>query len=147
MAAINKLSHVNSVHSSLRGTMDVIESWEQYTLIAGETIEEGAAVYIDATGKVLNADASANDAEAVVRGIAVRKVVAGEALTVLRRGIIGGYDLSAMAYFAPVFLNDTDGSLGTTAGTFSVTVGTVVPVHVGSPSPSSAPAKALRLFL
>jgi hypothetical protein len=144
MATITRLAHTDSVHSSNRGTMDVIESREQFTLIAAETVEEGASVYITSAGKVANADADGSGTKDC-KGIAVRKALAGEAVTVLRDGLLGGFDLSALAFGDKIYTNATAGAIDHTAVDGSVLIGEVFPAHVGTASPSSAPAKVLRV--
>lgn len=52
----------------------------------------------------------------------------GQAITVVRDGLLDvGEALAALAYGDPIYLSDTDGTLGTTAGTVSVIVARVVP--------------------
>lgn len=96
--------------------------------VAGEAIVAGAPVYRDATtGKYLNSDGNASPKDTVL-GIALRTVITGEPLTAAYgKAIIDGYDLTALDYHAPVYLSNTVGRLGTTAGSTSVIVGRVVP--------------------
>jgi hypothetical protein len=157
MANVAKLAHVDSVHSSNRGTMDVIESREQFTLIAAETIEEGALVAFNSVGKVVNCEAdSATALSKIPKGIAVRKALAGEAVTVLRDGDIGGFDLSLTSpgdstfiIGAPLYSSNTAGAIATQTapGTGFALIGEIIPLHVGSPGASSAPAKAVRISI
>ena len=107
--------------------VEIVESNRQMTLPAAEAIVAGAPVRLDtATGKFTNANGS-SAAEARIWGIATRTVVAGEALTAIRNGVMDGWDLSGLAYDAPVYVSDTDGRLDTAAGTVSTVVGRVVP--------------------
>lgn len=109
--------------------VSVVESILQITLPAAEAIEAGAAVRLDTTnGKITNANGTTT-AEARFLGIALKSVAAGEAVTVLRRGVIEGFNLSSLAYDAPVYLSNTDGAIDTAAGTVSVVVGRVIPAH------------------
>ena len=97
----------------------------QKTLPAAEVIVAGAPVRIDTTGKFTNANGT-TATEAAAYGVAGRTVAAGEALTAVREGLLDGFDLSG-AYWSAVYLSDTDGRLGDTAGTVSTLVGRVVP--------------------
>lgn len=106
----------------------IVESIHQMTLPAAETIVPGAPVRIDtATGRFTNAN-GASAGEARVWGIATGKknVVAGMSVTVIRRGVLDGYNFS-QAYDAAIYLSDTDGTLADTAGTVSTVVGRVIP--------------------
>lgn len=52
----------------------------------------------------------------------------GQAITVIREGVVDlGEALVGLAPGAPIYLSDTDGTLGTTAGTVSTVVGRVEP--------------------
>lgn len=93
------------------------------SMIAGAAITAGQAVGMDANGKAILADASAAGT-AGVRGIALKTVAAGEALTVVAEGEVEGFTIS-QAYDAPIFLSDTAGALADAAGTVSVAVGNV----------------------
>src|SRR5687767_4841369 len=107
--------------------IEIVESIRQMTLPAAEAITAGAPVRLDtATGRWTNANGS-SAAEARIWGIATRTVVAGEALTAIRNGVLDGFDLSAMNYDAAVYVSDTDGRLDTVAGTISTVVGRVIP--------------------
>lgn len=107
--------------------VNVVQSFEQLTLPAAEAITAGQAVRLDtASGRFTKANATLA-AEARIFGIATRSVAAGEPLTAIRRGIMDGYDLSALAYDGAVYLSNTDGALADAAGTVSTPVGRVVP--------------------
>lgn len=100
---------------------------QQHTFVAGEAITAGAPVYLKgADGKVYNSDADLAGAN-TLWGVATRTVAAGEAVTVVRRGLLDGFDLSALNYGAAVFVSNTGGRLADAAGTASLKVGTVVP--------------------
>ncbi len=107
------------------GKIHIVESKWQKTLVATEAILAGAPVRIHTDGKWTNANGTTTT-ENRVWGIATKSVIAGEALTAVRRGTLGGYTLS-QAFDAIVYLSDTDGTLGDTAGTVSTIVGRVVP--------------------
>lgn len=105
----------------------VVESLEQMTLPAGEAISAGQAVRLDvSTGLFTKANAS-SAAEARIYGIAVKTVPAGMAVTAIKKGVLDGFDLSALAYDKAVQLSNTDGTLADAAGTVAITMGRVIP--------------------
>lgn len=107
--------------------VSIVESIIQTTLPAAEAITAGAAVRIDvATGKFTNANAT-SAAEARIYGIAARTVPAGVAVTAIRKGVMDGFVLDALAYDAAVHLSNTDGTLADAAGTTAAIVGRVIP--------------------
>lgn len=109
-------------------TVSIVESIQQMTLPAAEAIAPGAPVRIDTTsGKFTNANGT-SAAEARVWGIATGKkaIPAGWPVTAIRRGVLDGFTFS-QAYDAAIYVSDTDGRLGDTAGTTSVVVGRVIP--------------------
>lgn len=107
--------------------VDVVQSWEQLTLVAAEAIEAGALIRCNGTtGKFQNGNGS-DMTEGKFYGIATKSVAAGEAVTGIRRGILDGWDLSGLNYWATVYASDTDGAISGTAGTKAVTVGYVAP--------------------
>lgn len=93
-----------------------------------EAVLAGAPVRFNTTtGSFTNANAT-SAGEAAVFGIQLKKGAAdGQGKTVVRIGYLDGYNLDALNYGAPVYLSNTDGRLGDTAGTTSVKVGQVVP--------------------
>lgn len=105
----------------------VVEPGIQLTGVAVEAIAIGDAVRLDtATGKFTKSNGSSN-AEGRFYGIALRAAAAGEALTAMHRGVVDGFDLSALAYDAPVYLSDTDGKFADAPDTISMVVGRVIP--------------------
>jgi len=89
-------------------------------------IIQGQALYTDpATGTALPTVA-ATAGKFAFRGIAVGRAGFGQGLDVVERGFVAGFDLSALAYDAPVYLSDTPGVLSSTPGTNSAVVGRVV---------------------
>lgn len=92
-------------------------------MIAAVALSAGQVVYRDATGKADLASAAVVGT-AGARGIVLRSVGAGEAVTVLVEGEIEGYTIT-QDYDAPIFVSDTAGALGDVAGTVSVPVGNV----------------------
>lgn len=125
------------------GKIEVLTQTEtQHTAPAAEAITAGAPVLFNSTGKWINADA--NGAGAIgCWGIATRSVIAGEGLTAVRRGELDGFDLSSQAYGAPIYVSDTVGRLADAAGTATILVGHVMPVH-GAPLGTAAD-KVLRV--
>jgi hypothetical protein len=108
--------------------VSVVQSIQQLTVPAAEAITAGAPVRFDtSSGKFTNANGT-DAAEVRVWGIATRTVAAGEPVTAIRRGLMDGFDLSGLAYDAPVYVSDTDGRLGAAGdSTVDVAVGRVVP--------------------
>ena len=107
--------------------VNVVESKEQRTLVAGVAITAGQAVQINSTGKWALCDASVV-ATCRFYGIAVKSVPAGVGVTAIRRGTIDGFNLDALAFDAFVSLSDNAGMLEVAAdGTVDVIVGRVVP--------------------
>jgi hypothetical protein len=116
--------------------IEVVESLTQMTLPAGEAIEAGAAVRIDADGKFTAANGT-DATEAAIYGIATKSVPAGMGVTAIRRGVLDGFAISGLAFWAAVYLSDTDGTLGDGAGTVSVVVGRVIPAHATTLGPAA----------
>lgn len=123
-------------------TLDVEESIEQMTLPAAVDMDEGTPVYVNSSGKFAKGDASlAGTAD--VYGLTTRKVKAGEPVTAIAKGVVGGFDFSSQSYGADIFLSDTEGRVGDAAGTVSTKIGEVIPVY-GQPRGTN-PAKLLRV--
>lgn len=96
--------------------------------IAGEAVTAGVPVYIASTGKVLKSDANAAG-KARVNGIALNAAGAGQAVSVLVKGHLAGYDLSGVAYDGALYLSDTVGALADAPSTTaSLRVGRVMPL-------------------
>jgi hypothetical protein len=109
--------------------VEIVESLEQATLPTAEVVNPGQAARFDtATGRFTKANGTTAP-EGRVYGIATggRANVAGQPVTVIKKGVIDGFDLSGLAYDAPVYLSDTDGALDTAAGTVPIVVGRVIP--------------------
>lgn len=108
------------------GKIHVVSSIQQLTVPAAEAIVAGAPVRIDTTaGTFTNANGTTSG-EARVYGIATASVAAGEPVTAIKRGILDGFTFT-QAYDAAIYVSDTDGRLGDTAGTVSTVVGRVIP--------------------
>lgn len=100
---------------------------ERFDFAAAEAITIGQLVYLTAAGKAGVADANAAGKQQV-RGVALNSASAGRGVTVLKRGPVDGFVISALAYDAVVYLSDTAGAVGTTAGTMSVPVARVMAI-------------------
>jgi hypothetical protein len=105
----------------------------QDTQIAAEAITAGAAVRYDtATGQFRNAS-TVDAPSARVYGIATRTVPVGGAVTAIRKGIVDGLNLDALAYDQAVQLSRNVGAIAdatdATAGAVNVAVGRVVPAR------------------
>ena len=115
----------------------IVDGYEVKTLDslrAEETIANGAAVRIVPSstnaGYLTNAKATTN-AEAAVVGLARKGVSAYGATTVIRKGVVDGFDLSSYNYWAPVYLGDSDGIITSISGTLTRLIGRVIPVDTG----------------
>lgn len=122
------------------GRVEVVESHDQKTQQAGVEITAGQAVITGAAGTWVLAESVTNNAGVHV---ATKSAHLGEPLTAIRAGRMDGFDVSAMAYNASVFLSDTAGTLSTTAGTNSIIIGRV---EAAAADPlGTSPDKILRI--
>src|SRR5690242_15515925 len=80
----------------------------QLTLVAAEAIVAGAPVRIDTNGKFTNGNGTTTT-EAAIYGLATRTVAAGDALTAIRKGRMDGFVFGTGAYWAAIYVSDTDG--------------------------------------
>lgn len=124
------------------GRVEVLKSIDQTTARCGVAVSAGSTYYVDTSGNWAVANAT-NTTLSAGPHVALRSANKGEYATMLRTGDMDGYDLTSLAYNAPVYLQDT-GGLGTTAGTTSVVLGRVRPANAAVPA-GSAPDKVLRL--
>jgi hypothetical protein len=115
----------------------------QTTLAAAEAIVAGAPIIVDANGKWVNSDADGAGTLDNVKAIATRTGAAGESITGLEEGRLGGYDLSSQAFGAAIYVSNTVGRLADAAGTKSLVVGNVEPV--GSNQLANAHNKVLNV--
>lgn len=111
--------------SNIRIAYDTAEAYN-YEAASGVSLALGDAVYFDSSGNLVKSNAGAGGT-AKFAGIVVG--IIGQGISVCHGGQIVGFDLSALAYGASVYLSDTAGKLGSTAGTTSVVAGKVVPVN------------------
>lgn len=104
----------------------------------------GQALYTDpTTGTVLPTDGT-NAAKVAFRGVAAQTVGAGQGFDVVESGIVNGFDVSALAFDALVYVSNTTGKLGTTAGTNSSIVGRVAALSDRDPV-TNKPSKVLYI--
>jgi hypothetical protein len=104
------------------------ENAEIYPAIAAVAMAIGKACYFNTSGNAALSDGSAAGT-AHFDGLALEAAGAGFGISLLKRGIVAGFNLSGLAYGASVYLSDTDtGILADAAGTVSVAVGKVVPL-------------------
>lgn len=115
----------------------------QSTKVAGEAIIAGAPIVQNASGKWVNSDANGAGVLDNVEAIALRTVGSGESLTGLSEGRLEGYNLSAQAFGATIYVSDTVGLLADAAGTKSLIVGNVE--AVGSNQIANAHNKVLNV--
>jgi hypothetical protein len=93
--------------------------------ITAEAIEKGDPLYqVTTTGKFGIADANVANKQQV-RGIALQAAGAGQAVTMLVKGVAYGWTLTDQDYDDPVYLSDTAGTLADSVGTLTVPVGIV----------------------
>jgi hypothetical protein len=150
MSDLTLKSSVDNGHNDALKSLTVVGiPIEQYTGKAGEALEAGAPVYLNkTTNKGTNGDADAL-ATAEIIGINLKTAAAGQGYTVIKKGIVEGFDLSGLSYGDPVYLSTTAGKLATAApvgdGDVSMIVGRVVGVH--GQLPGSNPMKALYVDL
>jgi len=105
------------------------EQAEIYTKTCAEAITAGQSLFQDTDGKVQLADANAAG-ERQTRFLALQAGGSGDAISVLKKGHIYGYTLTA-AYDAAIYQSDTTGSIATTAGTVTVPLGVIDGIDQG----------------
>jgi hypothetical protein len=126
-------------------TLNVVESIEQQTGIAGVAITAGQIVRPHATTGLWALSDANNAADVENSYMALRTVAAGVGLTALKRGVVDGFDLSGLNYGVNAYLSDTAGALADAAGSNSKIAGQVIPAH--SQRLGTAPDKLLRVDL
>lgn len=109
------------------GTLNIVGTPErQFSGSFAESVNVGQCVRWDAsTGKWTKSNAT-DSTENRIAGVLVSKDGAGGSGTVVRRGILNGYDLSGLNFGAPIYLSNTDGTLADAAGTTTVLIGRVI---------------------
>lgn len=110
------------------------ENSERHTRPAAEVITAGQYVREDSTGQwVLGNASSAAEVGTGKKGIALASAIVGETLTVLSRGILDLGDVFGSQDVAdPIYLDDTDGTLGDAAGTVSTIVGRITGIWINT---------------
>lgn len=123
--------------------VNVVESIAQVTSYAGAALVAGSGVRYDANGRFIAALAdTAPNANLV--GVIDKSVAIYQPVTAIRIGVMDGWDFTALAYGAPVYLA-TAGGLDTAAGTVSTIVGEVYAAH--AQSFGAAPDKLLWICI
>jgi hypothetical protein len=110
--------------------IEVVESFEQMTLPTAETVHPGQVARIDTSNGKWTKGHAGSSAEEAIYGIATGGVanVAGQPVTCIRHGVLDGFDLSGLDYWAPVYLSTTDGALADAPDDYGDTViGRVIP--------------------
>lgn len=129
MADINLLaSATTSQANNTDQTLNVEESIEQGTYVAGVALDAGTPVYIGSDGKLAKSDANGTGTRKAI-GLTVRRVAANQPVTVISKGVVFGFDFGSQAFGAEIFLSDTEGRVADAAGTTSVKVGEVIPSY------------------
>lgn len=101
----------------------------KHPFTAAVDVSAGQPLYVDANGKANLADANGSaPANAYYVGLAMQTVKAGQIVDAAWDGDIVGFDLSGLAYGAPVYVSNTAGELATAAGTATLKVGEVWPM-------------------
>lgn len=95
---------------------------EIFDFIADEATTGAQAAYFTTSGGVGLADAD-DTAKDEPRGVTLSKAGVGQGVSVLKRGHVAGFNVSGLAYDAPIYLSATPGGFDT-AG--SIKVGRVV---------------------
>lgn len=98
-----------------------------FDAIAGVALNPGEIVYFNSSGKLVKTNAGAAGT-AKCAGMVLKKAAAGQAVSILKEGHVGGVTVAGLAYAAKVYASDTAGELADAAGTVSLHVATVVPV-------------------
>lgn len=101
-------------------------------LVAAVAINASQTVYINSDGKAALADASAAGT-AVVIGVALESVSAGQSVPILVMGFCEGLGVSSVAYGTLLTLSDTAGAIDNGAGSPTVTapIGRVIALTDG----------------
>lgn len=122
------------------GKLNIDQSVIQDTQPAGEDLTAGNVVAYNAAGRFVKA--VANAAAGGMYGVVRRTVKQGESVTAVRKGVVEGFNLDALAYGAQVFSSATAGAISDTLGT-GTALGRVIP---GRSNRATSPADKL-LFI
>lgn len=123
--------------------LEIIESIMQDSCITAEPTMPGPVRMIPANGKIAKAKADTPE-NARVYGLATAKRPSISPNTVIRQGVVGGYDLTGVPFDAKVYV-DNDGDLSTEAGTVPVVVGRVIALNANLMG--TLPGKAIAVEL
>jgi hypothetical protein len=108
------------------------DSAEIFPFVPAVAFTQGQAVAFNSSGKGILADSNLTSSSGVAqqfRGLALEKGGTRQGVSLLKRGHVAGFDLSALAYGAKVYLSDTAGAIADTpSATKSVVIGQVVPM-------------------
>lgn len=104
-----------------------LEQSEVYSFVPAVALARGQATYLNSAGKVALGIATAAGT-IKTGGIALESAGVRQGVSILKRGKVAGYAVSALAYGALIYSSDTAGAVSDTAGTTSQVVGKVVPM-------------------
>ena len=107
--------------------------------LLAETVTVGQVLYLNSSGLWALGDGSATGT-AQARAMALEGGGAGQAISLLFNGLVGGFTLSGMAYDARAYLSDTAGGLDTANGTVNVVLARVTAMT------DSSKTKVLHFF-
>ncbi len=100
-----------------------ILTFEQVTLPAAEAIDAGEIVRLDTTSGKATLSNATTAAEGRLIGIAINSAVAGQSVTVVRRGLVDlGDAVTSETIDELILASDTDGKMDNGAGSPTVTV-------------------------
>lgn len=103
------------------------EQSEIYPMVPAVALLQGQAVYLNNAGKAALAIATAAGT-VKTGGIALEKAGVRAGVSILKKGKVGGFAVSGLAYGALIYSSDTAGAVADAAGTSSQVVGKVVPM-------------------
>ncbi len=126
-------------------TVRTVRAVDEIPAVAGEALAAGASVRYDpATGRVVNGNGTTT-AEAKIIGLVTRAAVEYQPVTVIRQGVMDGFNLDAYAIGGDVYASDTDGVLSTEAGIVSVKLGYVDAAFASEEGSAGAADKLLYI--
>lgn len=110
----------------------IVEWVDKFDAPSNEVFAVGEAMRFHTDGSVTPANGTSST-EANFQGIAtIASDRVGQAITVVRDGLVDvGDALANLAYGAPIYVSDTDGTFADSAGTTSVIAGRVEPGWAG----------------
>ncbi|MDB5352366.1 MAG: hypothetical protein JWN86_3613 [Planctomycetota bacterium] len=98
-----------------------------YPMVPAVAINRGQAVYLNSAGKAALGIATAAGT-VKTGGIALETAGVRQGVSILKRGKVGGFAVSALAYGALIYSSDTPGAVADATGTSTQIVGKVVPM-------------------